>query len=276
MLKKILFLLSLLLLVGCDDSSGDIASAEQQIEMLSSVDGLPECVDDNEGAVVSVKGENSARVCVEGKWQFVAKPFKDTVSVEKYTVYAKGEDIECSTKELADKSGIKVICNGDSIGVVYNGRNGKDGADGKDGKNGANGKEGPQGKKGDKGDAGSAGAAGSDGENGNDGTNGSDGKDGETCKLTDDKAGRVVVVVCGKDSVTLYKALCGEKPYNPESHFCASELVYERCGGAAYDVESYFCIDDSLSLKCEKNRGTPKITCVMLETVVCIKLFFRE
>ena len=136
MLKKILFLLSLLLLVGCDDDSESVAGAEPQVETLSSVDDLPKCGDDNEGALVRVKGEASARICVENKWQFVAEPFKDTVAVANYTVYALGEDIECSTRELSDKSGIKVICNGDSIGVVYNGRDGEDGADGKNGKNG--------------------------------------------------------------------------------------------------------------------------------------------
>lgn len=44
---------------------------------------------------------------------------------------ADENDSSCSTIELKDKSGVKVVCNGDSIGVVLYGKDGKDGADGK-------------------------------------------------------------------------------------------------------------------------------------------------
>ena len=44
------------------------------------------------------------------------------------------DDSSCTTKELKDKSGVKVICDGDSVGVVLYGKNGKDGKDGADGK----------------------------------------------------------------------------------------------------------------------------------------------
>ena len=44
------------------------------------------------------------------------------------------EDPSCTTKVLKDKSGVKVICDGDSVGVVLYGKNGKDGKDGADGK----------------------------------------------------------------------------------------------------------------------------------------------
>ena len=54
----------------------------------------------------------------------------------------RGGAATCTTKELKDKSGVKIICGGDSIGVVLNG---KDGADGKDGKNGTDGKDGDDG-----------------------------------------------------------------------------------------------------------------------------------
>ena len=57
-------------------------------------------------------------------------------------------DISCSTEPLKDSSGVKIICNGDSIGVVLNGIDGKDGTDGKDGSDGKNGKNGKNGKDG--------------------------------------------------------------------------------------------------------------------------------
>ena len=258
MLKKILFLSSLFLLVGCDDDSESVAGAEPQVETLSSVDDLPKCGDDNEGALVRVKGEASARICVENKWQFVAEPFKDTVAVANYTVYALGEDIECSTRELSDKSGIKVICNGDSIGVVYNGRDGEDGADGKNGKNGVNGKEGPQGKKGDKGDPGVAGVTGSDGEKGSDGSNGEDGKDGASCSLVEGENG-FVTIICGTDSVVLYKALCGGKSYDPETHFCIGEVIFPKCKGSIYNPEKEICIEDVLVPRCGEVTYDPEI-----------------
>ena len=77
-------------------------------------------------------------------------------TTEKIVEVASDSDFEfsCSTKELKDKSGIKIICNGDSIGVVLNGAKGDPGVAGKDGENGANGKSGKDGKKGDAGDDG--------------------------------------------------------------------------------------------------------------------------
>ncbi len=73
-------------------------------------------------------------------------------------------DFSCTTKPLKDSSGVKIICNGDSIGVVLNGIDGKDGTDGKDGSDGKNGKN---------------------GKNGKDGKDGNDGKDGKDVVITD-------------------------------------------------------------------------------------------
>jgi hypothetical protein len=56
------------------------------------------------------------------------------------TVYLDNGNYSCTTKELKDKSGLKIICNGDSIGVVLNGVNGKDGEKGDPGVAGRMGK----------------------------------------------------------------------------------------------------------------------------------------
>ena len=45
-------------------------------------------------------------------------------------------ELACKTEPLDDDSGLKVICGGDSVGVVLNGKDGKDGKDGEDGKSG--------------------------------------------------------------------------------------------------------------------------------------------
>jgi hypothetical protein len=139
-------------------------------EVVASVSELPKCTKDNEGERVWVKEESSDRICVDGKW-FATKD-------------AGG--IDCSTKELKDKSGFKVVCNGDSIGVVLNGSDGKDGADGEkgaDGKNGTDGKDG----------VGVAGKDGKDGEKGDDGV-------GCTIAAQTDSA---VTIRCGDKSVVL-------------------------------------------------------------------------
>ena len=93
-----------------------------------------------------VEGETSVRVCVDGKWfATVSKSEKDTVFVAGDTVYLDNGNYSCTTKQLKDKSGLKIICNGDSIGVVLNGAAGKDGANGNDGKQGIQGEKGDDG-----------------------------------------------------------------------------------------------------------------------------------
>lgn len=49
--------------------------------------------------------------------------------------------ISCSSEPLEDSTGVVIYCNGDSVGVVYNGKDGADGENGKDGKDGADGKD---------------------------------------------------------------------------------------------------------------------------------------
>ena len=81
----------------------------------------------------------------------------------------------CAAEELANKSGVKIVCNGDSVGVVLNGATGKDGKDGADGK---------------------------DGKSGTNGKNGTNGKPGAGCTVSQ-TAVDTVLVTCGADSVVL-------------------------------------------------------------------------
>ena len=119
-MKKILVLVGLALLVACGD---DVTQINQTgLEVYSTEKDLPKCSEDNEGAQAYVKGEPTPRICVEGEW-FAAKADETP-------------DFSCTTKELKDGSGLKIICNGDSIGVVLNGEKGKDGKNGSDGEDG--------------------------------------------------------------------------------------------------------------------------------------------
>ena len=198
--------------------------------IVAEAEDLPTCEKSNEGEQIFVTSETSLRVCANGKWRAATQNSNGTI------------DFHCETESLADSSGLKIICGGDSIGVVLNGCNGTNGADGKngtdgknsssstsakngvDGKDGANGKDGKDGKDGTSctavtlrdnsgmkilcgGDSvgvvlnGHDGEKGADGKNGTNGTNGENGADGEGCILKQIDA-ITLRIVCGKDSAT--------------------------------------------------------------------------
>ena len=201
--SRALLIALVFLLASCgDDSTQNITQVTQSMDVIADVSKLPKCEKSNDGEQVWVKNEMTPRMCSDGKW---------------YAVAEGSVAATCSTKQLKDSSGLKIICGGDSIGVVLNGKDGADGKDGKDGKDGAtgiqgkkgatgdqglqgvqgkkgekgetgdSGMQGVQGKKGEKGDVGSQGAqgkkgetgdAGADGKDGAAGKNGTDGKDG--------------------------------------------------------------------------------------------------
>ena len=119
-MKKHVTLLSSLsaafLLAACGDNVEEVTQINQMgMEIVADEDDLPKCTDENEGEQALVKGETTIRVCMEDEWT------------------AMKDDFSCKTVELKDKSGYKIVCNGDSIGVVLNGSDGKDGKDGEDG-----------------------------------------------------------------------------------------------------------------------------------------------
>ena len=173
-----IFLAFLLAACGEQGSTENITQINQMgMDVVASVDELPECTKENEGEMAFVRGETSARVCVDEKWFATKESISDTVVVSKIdTLFIEDGDFSCETKPLADSSGVKIICNGDSIGVVLNG---KDGAQGEPG------------------------AAGKDGT----GKDGSDGKDGAGCSLS--QSGTKITITCGDKSTTLDLNIAG-------------------------------------------------------------------
>ena len=139
---------------GCGD---DVLVSEEasQFSTVNSLDAK-DCSDSTEGSMAFVKSKATMYVCSDGEW--VAMSDHEAVQYR------------CESKELKDKSGFAIICDGDTIGVVKNGKDGKDGSDGKDGKNGTNGTDGK------------------DGKNGSNGTNGSNGSDGQNGASVDSAA----------------------------------------------------------------------------------------
>ena len=115
------------LLAACGDEVTQIN--QTGLEVYSTEKDLPKCTDKNEGEQALVKGEASMRVCFEGTWY--SMPLGA----------GNASDFSCTTKELKDGSGLKIVCNGDSIGVVLNGSDGKNGKNGKDGSDGEDGKD---------------------------------------------------------------------------------------------------------------------------------------
>lgn len=127
-----------LILSACGgETTENITNINQMgMDVVKSAKDLPECTEENEGAQAFVKGETSARICVDGEWFATASNGGEGVV----------PDFSCKTEELKDGSGLKILCNGDSIGVVLNGTDGKDGSDGEDGAAGKDGKDGADGK----------------------------------------------------------------------------------------------------------------------------------
>ena len=141
---------AILFACGDDVTNENITQIVQEnVVVVADVSKLPDCTSENEGQQALVKGEPSPRICVDGKWFATFSDYTD-----------KLDDFKCSAEKLKDGSGLKILCNGDSIGVVLNGANGS---------NGVNGTQGIQGEKGDKGDTGAQGVQGEKGDKGDTG-----------------------------------------------------------------------------------------------------------
>lgn len=112
-------LLIVVLLAGCGDTVENTMINQTGMEVVASIDDLPKCSSDNEGDQAYVKGESFSRICDGADW---------------VALTGSASEFSCKTEELKDKSGLVIVCNGDSIGVVMNGEKGEAGEDGKDGK----------------------------------------------------------------------------------------------------------------------------------------------
>ena len=229
------------LLSACGDEVTEVTEVnEVGMKVIEKGENLPSCSSDNEGAMIYAVDSAAAYFCVNRKWTSMkgekgdqGEPGKDGKQGkqgekgdkgdkgdpgeqgeqgEKGDQGEKGEDgSSCTAELLSDSSGYKVVCNGDSIGVVLNGADGE---------------------KGDKGDQ---------GEQGNKGDAGPKGDTGVGCSLLDDGNGSVKVT-CGEGkgatTTTLYKAVCGNVPYDPEREKCDG-----LCGTKPFISTRYFCDD---------------------------------
>ena len=197
----------------------------------------------------------------------------------------------CEVAALKDSTGYKVLCDGDSVGVLLSGARGPKGDDGV---------EGPQGVKGDSGVAGASctiaslvsndgykvlcggdsvgvlldgepgiGCVGEkvqDDESGKKGIevtcnnevigtiwDGNNGAEGASCSVMDNGDG-TYVLTCGGDPMTIYKAMCGDTPYDPADKFCVLGKLYDKCGGSTYTVNTESCDNGNVIPLCAEYK----------------------
>ena len=103
---------------GEDSATQNVSQVDSAMEDVGDVSLLPPCDEDNEGIVVLVKSDMLTRVCMDGSWQALV----DGTEVR----------YSCTTHDLADGGGVKIVCGGDSVGVVYSGSDGDAGLNGND------------------------------------------------------------------------------------------------------------------------------------------------
>ena len=223
-----------LLTIACGDDVTQVTKIEETsgLEIVASADSLGKCTAELSGEMKFASKENAVYVCADSAWKNISEAKKTA----------------CSAEALSDGSGFKIVCDGDSVGVVKNGTNGTDGKKGEAGKDGANG-EGCKLVDGPIREAGSSLVQTSFVICGKDtvGTL-SDGRPGEGCDISDIGDG-TVSVVCGDASTTLYKAFCGGKVYDPDSNFCVENLIVPQSKKLVWnlmnpDIEYDMFVDD--------------------------------
>lgn len=79
------------------------------LEVVSSADSLGKCTMEHSGEMKFASKENTVFVCADSAWQNVSAAGKAS----------------CAAELLADSSGFKIVCGGDSVGVILNGKDGE-------------------------------------------------------------------------------------------------------------------------------------------------------
>ena len=197
---------SILLVTAMFAACGDEVTEVTQVvgmQVVEEGESLPKCNTENEGLMVYSVDSAAAYYCINRKWTSMkGEDGKDGKNGTNGTNGKNGSDgASCTAVEIDD--GYKIVCGDDSVGVVLNGING---------------------------------------ENGEKGKNGDKGADGKNCEIVSDTNG-VITLGCGDDTTTLYKAMCNLTPYDPMKQYCSLQGIadLEKCGDKMYNPESHFC-----------------------------------
>ena len=148
------------LLVACGDEVTEVTEVhETGMKIVEEGEKLPECTTENEGTMVYALDSAASYACINHKWTSFngkdgadgkdgrdGKDGEDGAKGDKGDQGVKGDKGEsgtsCTMESLPDSSGFKVICGGDSAGVVLNGEKGEQGDKGEDGNDGKDGQDG--------------------------------------------------------------------------------------------------------------------------------------
>ena len=195
---------SAIALLACGDDVTKMTNVTNEttgMEVAASADSLGTCDSAAIGKTVFASSESSVCICADSGWVPLSKTSasgKDGADGE------NGSDgASCTVAALSDSSGYKVVCGGDSVGVILNGADGKDGANGTSCTVAAL-SDGLGYKIVCGGDSVGVILNGADGKDGASGENGSDGKDGAngtSCTVAALSDGSGYKIVCGGDSV---------------------------------------------------------------------------
>lgn len=207
---------SALALLACGDDVTKMTNVTNEttgLEVAASADSLGTCDSSVIGKMMFASSENAVYVCADSGWTSLSKSAADGKNGADGSDGKDGENgldgASCTVKALASGAGYKIICGGDSVGVILNGKNGSDGIDGKDGAAGnsctAKALEDGSGYKivcgGDSVGVILNGANGKDGADGENGTDGKDGTNGTSCTVAALADSSGYKIVCGGDSV---------------------------------------------------------------------------
>lgn len=127
---------------ACGDEITEVTEVTQVIGMQVVEDGvaLPECTANNEGALVYSVDSAAAYSCIGGTWTSMkgkdgknGADGKDGKDGKNGTNGSNGKSCTVVTID----NGYKILCGGDSVGVVRNGEDGQEGAKGDSGLAGA-------------------------------------------------------------------------------------------------------------------------------------------
>ena len=157
------------LLVACGDEVTEVTEVhETGMKIVEEGEKLPECTTENEGTMVYALDSAASYACINRKWTSFngkdgadgkdgrdGKDGEDGAKGDKGDQGVKGDKGEsgekgdtgeagtsCTMESLPDSSGFKVLCDGDSVGVVLNGEKGDKGDPGEQGLKGDKGQDG--------------------------------------------------------------------------------------------------------------------------------------
>ena len=135
-MKKITMAISLpLFFAACGDNVTDNDPVATQA--YEDTEAFPDCDESYEGMFATVTSSKELYICTAEKWVNLSKAGADSKSAAKSG---------CSAKELADKSGVQITCNGEAVGTLKYGKAGSAGSTGATGPKGTDGAAGSDGQ----------------------------------------------------------------------------------------------------------------------------------